>query len=117
MTFALDAETTGGWCLPEAQLAIAGIQVARAIYDYLAVPNDKNEYVPDLADKITPNADFTSWTIHVRSGIKFHDGTPLDAQGRQGQPRRLPRQVPRPFAAAVHLRVRRTSRTSRSPTR
>ena len=33
MTFALDAESTGGWCLPEAQLAIAGIQVARSIYD------------------------------------------------------------------------------------
>jgi len=80
VTFALPAESTGGWCLPEAQLAVSGIQVARSIYDYLAVPNDKNEYVPDLADKITPNADFTSWTIHVRPGIKFHDGTPLNGQ-------------------------------------
>jgi peptide/nickel transport system substrate-binding protein len=79
-TMALPAESSGGWCLPEAQLAISGIQVARAIYDYLAVPNDKNQYVPDLADKITPNADFTSWTIHIRSGIKFHDGTPLNGQ-------------------------------------
>jgi len=80
VTMALPAESTGGWCLPEAQLAVSGIQVARAIYDYLAVPNDKNEYVPDLADKITPNADFTSWTIHVRPGIKFQDGTPLNGQ-------------------------------------
>ena len=80
VTMALPAESTGGWCLPEAQLAVSGIQVARAIYDYLAVPNDKNEYVPDLADKITPNADFTSWTIHVRAGIKFQDGTPLNGQ-------------------------------------
>jgi peptide/nickel transport system substrate-binding protein len=80
VTLALPAESSGGWCLPEAQLAISGIQVARAIYDYLAVPNDKNGYVPELADKITPNADFTSWTIHVRPGIKFHDGTPLNGQ-------------------------------------
>ena len=79
-TMALPAESSGGWCLPEAQLAISGIQVARAIYDYLAVPNDKNEYVPSLADKITPNTDFTSWTIHVRAGIKFHNGTPLDGK-------------------------------------
>jgi peptide/nickel transport system substrate-binding protein len=79
-TMALPAESSGGWCLPEAQLAISGIQVTRAIYDYLAVPNDKNEYVPDLADKITSNADFTSWTIHVRAGIKFQDGTPLNGQ-------------------------------------
>src|SRR5205807_2582016 len=35
-------------------------------------------YVPDLADKVTPNATFTSWTIHVRSGMKFQDGTPLN---------------------------------------
>jgi len=34
------------------RLAVSGIQVTRAIYDYLAVPNDKNEYVPELADKI-----------------------------------------------------------------
>jgi peptide/nickel transport system substrate-binding protein len=80
VTFALQAESTGGWCLPEAQLAISGIQVARAIYEYLAVPNDKNEYVPVLADKITPNADFTSWTIHVRAGIEFHDGSALNGQ-------------------------------------
>jgi peptide/nickel transport system substrate-binding protein len=80
ITLALPAESSGGWCLPEAQLAISGIQVARSIYDYLAVPNDKNEYVPDLADKITPNATFTVWTIHLRSGITFHDGTPLNAQ-------------------------------------
>jgi peptide/nickel transport system substrate-binding protein len=79
MTFGLEAETTGGWCLPEAQLAIAGIQVARAIYDYLAVPDEKGNYVPFLADKITGNADATVWTIHLRSGIKFHDGTNLDA--------------------------------------
>src|SRR5258706_1205436 len=78
VTMALPAESTGGWCLPEAQLAVSGIQVARAIYDYLAVPDDKNQYVPDLADKITPNANFTSWTIHIRSGIQFHDGTPLN---------------------------------------
>ncbi len=79
ITMTLPAESSGGWCLPEAQLAISGIQVARSIYDYLALPNDKNEYVPDLADKITPNADFTSWTIHLRSGIKFQDGTPFNA--------------------------------------
>jgi peptide/nickel transport system substrate-binding protein len=78
--YALGAETAGGWCLPEAELAIEGIQVARSVYDYLAVPNSKGDYVPYLADKITPNADYTVWTIHLRSGIKFHDGTDLNAQ-------------------------------------
>jgi peptide/nickel transport system substrate-binding protein len=80
MTFALDAESTGGWCLPEAQLAIAGIQVARSIYDYLTVPDDKGGYVPFLADKVTPADNYKKWTIHLRSGIKFQDGSDLNAQ-------------------------------------
>ncbi len=34
---------------------------------------------PYLASSIVPNADYTVWTITLRSNIKFHDGTPLNA--------------------------------------
>src|SRR4051812_47526962 len=78
-TLALEADTTGGWCLSEAQLAIAGIQVARSIYDTLTVPDNKGGYAPFLAQSVTPNTDFTVWTVKVRPGITFHDGTPLNA--------------------------------------
>jgi peptide/nickel transport system substrate-binding protein len=37
------------------------------------------ELEPGLATAWTPNADATSWTFTVRQGVKFHDGTPLDA--------------------------------------
>jgi peptide/nickel transport system substrate-binding protein len=77
--FGLEAETTGGFCLNQAQLVVAGIQVAAALYDTLTAPNTKGEYVPNLAESVTPNADFTQWTIKLRPGIKFHDGTPLNA--------------------------------------
>ena len=33
---------------------------------------------PYLAESITPNADYTVWTIKARPGITFHDGTPFD---------------------------------------
>ena len=69
----------GGWCLPEAQLAISGIQVARAIYDTLTAPDENGEIKPFLAESVEPNADNTAWTIKLRDGIKFHDGTALDA--------------------------------------
>jgi peptide/nickel transport system substrate-binding protein len=77
--YGLEAETTNGWCLPEGQLAIAGIQVARSIYDTLTVPNGDGEFVPFLAEAVTSNPDFTQWTITLRPGITFHDGSPLTA--------------------------------------
>lgn len=79
LVYALEAETSGGWCLPEGQLAISGIMVARAIYDTLTVPNAEAEYVPFLAESVEPNEDYTVWTIELREGITFHDGTALDA--------------------------------------
>lgn len=79
LVYGLEAETTNGWCLPEAQLAIAGIQVARTIYDTLTVPDGDGGFQPFLAESVVPNADFTEWTITLRDGVKFHDGTDLDA--------------------------------------
>jgi len=77
--FGLEAETTGGFCIPDATLAASGLQVVAAIYDTLTVLNAKGEYVPYLAKSFEPNADFTQWTITVRPGVQFHDGTPFDA--------------------------------------
>jgi peptide/nickel transport system substrate-binding protein len=79
VTFGLEAETTGGYCLAEAQLAISGIQVARAIYDTLTAPDEKGEIKPFLAESVEPNDDYTQWTIKLRPNVKFHDGTALDA--------------------------------------
>lgn len=80
ITYGLEAETNGGFCLPEAQLAISGIQVARTIYDTLTAPTEDGGIEPLLAESVEPNADYTEWTITLREGVKFHDGTPVDAQ-------------------------------------
>ena len=37
------------------------------------------EVQPWLATAWTANADFTTWTITLRDGVTFHDGTPFDA--------------------------------------
>jgi peptide/nickel transport system substrate-binding protein len=79
VTYGLEAETLGGFCPPTAQLAAGGIQVFQALYDTLTVPNDKGEYVPYLAKSVEPNADYTQWTIVLRDGITFHNGSPLNA--------------------------------------
>ncbi|HEY4378485.1 MAG TPA: ABC transporter substrate-binding protein [Acidimicrobiales bacterium] len=80
LKYGLEAESSGGYCLPEAQLAISGIQVARAIYDTLLTVNAAGKVVPDLATSVTHNGTYTKWTINVRSGVRFHDGSPLTAQ-------------------------------------
>ena len=57
----------------------AELQAGRAVYDRLVSRDADDVPVPELASDLTPNADFTVWTITVRPGVTFHDGTPLDA--------------------------------------
>src|SRR3954470_10329400 len=80
ITYGLEADTGGGFCLPEGQLAIAGMMVVRAVYDTLTVPNEKGDYVPYLAKKITHNEDYTAWDIQIRPNVRFSDGTKLTAK-------------------------------------
>lgn len=80
VVYALEAETSGGWCLPESNLALSGMMVARAIYDTLTTPDENGDFVPLLAESLEPNGDYTQWTLTLPEGVKFHDGSPLDAQ-------------------------------------
>jgi peptide/nickel transport system substrate-binding protein len=80
MVYGLEAETTSGWCLQEGQLAIAGIQVARTIYDTLTVPDGDGGFQPFLAQSVEHNPEYTQWTIMLRDGVTFHDGSPLTAE-------------------------------------
>ncbi len=60
-------------------LAASGHNVVNAVFDRLARFDQGGNVVPYLAESFTPNQDFTSWTIKLREGIEFHDGTPLNA--------------------------------------
>jgi peptide/nickel transport system substrate-binding protein len=79
VVYGLEAESTDGWCLPEAQLAIGGIMVAQSIYDTLTRPNAQGEIEPWLAESVEANEDSTVWTIKIREGVTFHDGSELTA--------------------------------------
>ena len=80
LTYAVEAESSGGFCLAEAQLSAAGIQVAYAIYDPLMAYDEDLVAKPYLAESVTPNDDNTAFTFKLRTGVKFHDGTDLTAQ-------------------------------------
>jgi len=51
-----------------------------AMYDALVQVNAKGDIVGGLAEKWTIAPDGKSYTFNLRSGVKFHDGTPLDAE-------------------------------------
>jgi ABC-type transport system substrate-binding protein len=56
-----------------------GFLYGRTVFDPLAIVTTTGALQPYLAESITPNADFTAFTITLRSGIVFHDGTPLNS--------------------------------------
>lgn len=57
-----------------------GLSEMSAVYDALVRYDPvTDKFVPQLAQAVTPSADFKTWTIKLRSNVKFTDGTPLDA--------------------------------------
>ncbi len=56
-----------------------GYLYAGAVFDPLTAIDPQGRPQPYLAQSVVPNADYTSWTITLRPGINFHDGTPCDA--------------------------------------
>lgn len=79
LVYGLEAEAAKGYCLPQSELSISGMQVARALYDTLTVPDAKGGYAPYLAKAVNHDESYKTWTISLRAGVTFHDGTALDA--------------------------------------
>ncbi len=75
----LEADTDG--LNPEENTwALAGLQMAAAVFDPLMAYNADGEIRPYLAESFEPtNDDFTQFELKLRPNIQFHDGTPLDA--------------------------------------
>ena len=56
-----------------------GILYARTVFDPLAIiAADGITVKPYLAESITPNADYTTWTVTLRPNVVFHNGTACD---------------------------------------
>ena len=79
LVFGLEAETTNGLNPVNAQAAVSGHILFRALYDTLTIEGTGGEAVPYLLESITSDDDFDEWTLTLRPGITFHDGTPADS--------------------------------------
>ena len=77
------SRTCDNWDPPNSVLREA-IILGYHVFDHLAARDLKTRKVgPNLA--ISWKAlDDTTWEVKLRQGVKFHDGTPVHRQGRQG---------------------------------
>ena len=74
----LNAETDG-WSPVKNQWAGSAYIVSGAIFDRLMQYDTNGVAQPYLAESMTPNADFTQWTIKMRPNVTFHNGEKCDA--------------------------------------
>jgi len=78
VTVGLNSEIDG--FLPSAShFDNSGLTYANTIFDTLTVVGADGTAKPYLAQSVTPNNDKTVWTITLRPGVTFHDGSPLNA--------------------------------------
>ncbi len=60
---------------PNASNSALGIM--RAVYEGMFEQKRDGSLSPNLLESISPSADYKTWTVKLRDGIKFHDGTSL----------------------------------------
>lgn len=59
---------------------VTGLIYGASIFDTLTTVDINGKWQPNLAQSVTPSPDAKTFTITMRPGVKFHDGTPLDGK-------------------------------------
>jgi len=75
--FGIEAETDG-FNPTTNRWAVSGYMIGNAVFDPLAAYDSSGQWQPYLARSFTPSADYKTWTIAMRPGVTFSDGTPVD---------------------------------------
>ena len=58
----------------------AGVQYSKLVHGHLIETNEKSELIPGIASDWSASEDGLTWTVTVRKGVKFHDGTEVTVE-------------------------------------
>jgi len=83
LTFGVEAEEQG-FDPATGRFDETGVQYARTVFDPLTILAADGTVQPYLAKAVTPNEDYSQWTITARPNVRFHDGTPCDGAAIAG---------------------------------
>lgn len=73
-------DESAGWNPTTTVWEIAGREVSRAIFDTLTAFDADSVAQPNLAESLTHNDDYLTWTITLRDGVVLHNGRAVDAE-------------------------------------
>jgi ABC-type transport system substrate-binding protein len=71
------SQDLSGFNPASSRLTSSGLNIAKAIYDPIAVLDPEGVAVPYLVEAIDHDETFTEWTFITREGVTFHNGDPL----------------------------------------
>jgi ABC-type transport system substrate-binding protein len=73
-----------GWGAERFDSVLAGTgginQFVRLMHAFPIAANEKGEMIPGVASDWSISEDGLTWTVTVRDGVQFHDGSPLTAE-------------------------------------
>jgi ABC-type transport system substrate-binding protein len=72
-------DTFPGFCVGN-NPANSSLMATRTVYETMFEKTRGNDFVGLLAKSGTPSADLKTWTVELRSGIKFHNGEVFNAK-------------------------------------
>ncbi|MCP4199610.1 MAG: ABC transporter substrate-binding protein [Proteobacteria bacterium] len=79
LTVGMEMEPRGFDPIEASRIGSRARSYMMAIEERLFDIDDKGNITPELALSATPSADEKTWTIKLRQGVSFHDGTPFNA--------------------------------------
>jgi peptide/nickel transport system substrate-binding protein len=80
ITVGLELDIPGFDVLKVGVYDTAALTAASALFDTLTTLDANGKPQPKLALSWEPSEDFKMWTFKLRPGVKFHDGTPFNAE-------------------------------------